>query len=475
MEFRCSQALPNSTEQPQSPLRTLESSTAPSPTSKTIPSPKKSSKRGSVTDLSRTHQSGLMCALSPEEGLEAMLRQLSEVSPASRSVSLASELAKRTSAIYLERLSESLLKLDASSSCWKTSQACLFQMSDSPTSPHQFQTYLDSWPKAALIVHGCLFPLPTLERPTAAVDGGVSVGEIWRTPCARDWHPSKPDPNRADAQVQLPHQVAKWQTPKVAAGGYTRDNGDPEKERLTLDGEVKQWCTPSAENFRTRGGDRADEMGLDNQVKNWATPQEHDHHVGDAERVGRFGTTAGGRNLTDEVMRHWPTPKLSDAKGIGDHGEGSAGLNTQVDNWGTPRADEYKGTGPKGTGPKGTVSQLHRLGKGYLDAQVEEIADAGRKNESLNPAWEEILMGWEIGWTDPVNVCAGMFPGFPMGQGNEQFNYEPPRTLPREQMTHRTGRIKACGNGIVPQCATAAYIQLLLNLLKGEGTNGCPI
>lgn len=88
----------------------------------------------------------------------------------------------------------------------------------------------------------------------------------------------------------------------------------------------------------------------------------------------------------------------------------------------------------------------------------------GAKSESLNPDWEEILMGWEIGYTDPTKPC-GTFPGFPMGQGYEQHAYEPPRTLPRSQMSGRTARIKMIGNGVVPECATAAFVRLLTELL----------
>ena len=74
-------------------------------------------------------------------------------------------------------------------------------------------------------------------------------------------------------------------------------------------------------------------------------------------------------------------------------------------------------------------------------------------------------MGWEIGWTDPTRPC-GAFPGWPMGQGYEQYDYEPPRTLSRKLMTGRTARIKMIGNGIVPQAATMAYVKLLRLLLR---------
>jgi DNA (cytosine-5)-methyltransferase 1 len=37
-------------------------------------------------------------------------------------------------------------------------------------------------------------------------------------------------------------------------------------------------------------------------AKDWATSQAHDSGAGKAERVGRFGTKHGGRNLADEAL-----------------------------------------------------------------------------------------------------------------------------------------------------------------------------
>jgi hypothetical protein len=305
-------------------------------------------------------RSGLMSSLSPDEGLEAMLRGLSADSPASPSRSLAKSLALATNAICSEMSCESLMNLDASCSFWKTRQVCLFPIQTDETNLPQFQTFLGSWPKAALIVHGCLYQRRTWEVRTVENGGGVSLGANWPTPTKEE-----------DMTVRMFKSL-------------TRD------------------------------------------VQNWATPRFED-------------SQCAGSRVT---------------RGVNDT------LYSQTRAWGTPRAQDCKGTGPKGT-----VSQLHRLKKGYLDAQVEEIADGGRKDESLNPDWEEILMGWEPGWTDPTKPC-GTFPGWPMGQGYEQFDYEPPRTLPRKLMTGRTARIKMIGNGIVPQAATLAYVKLLRLLLQ---------
>ena len=41
-----------------------------------------------------------------------------------------------------------------------------------------------------------------------------------------------------------------WQTARTAEGGYTRDRGNPDAQRLTLEGQAKQWPTPAAQNWK---------------------------------------------------------------------------------------------------------------------------------------------------------------------------------------------------------------------------------
>jgi hypothetical protein len=288
---------------PSTPLSlNSESAPAPSPTSNKRRPRKPSSAPASATDCLTTPPSGPMSSLSPEQGLEAMLTELSQASPASPSRSLAKSLASRMSATCSAMSCESLMNLTPDFSFWKTRQGCLFQTASDPTSQPQYQTYLGSWPKAVLIVRGCLYPQPTWERRMVGSAGGASLGENWKSPNTRDDHPQGPRAHRGDRQETLVDQVQK------------------------------KWFTPHGQANVDHTGKIGGGGELDMQIRDWATPQAHDVHPGDAARVGRFGTAAGGRNLTDEVQQ-WPSPRTTDANGSGSHGTGGADLRTSVERW----------------------------------------------------------------------------------------------------------------------------------------------
>lgn len=297
-----------------------------------------------------------------------------------------------------------------------------------------------------------------------------------------------------------PSPTGNWNTPNV------------------MDALAPRSAEALARNFAKNRPGRTTSPTLREQVleeKQWATPQAHDSHTGNADRVGRFGTSAGGRNLNDDVanwatpraedsqaagahgnridsvnaqVRIWPTPCVNSCTGEGQHGEGGSNLQTAVGKdwptpcatddirgmndydgkrgqtllgavrgqpWGTPRSSDYKGSGQKGD-----KAQIHQLERGYLDAQITKLKADGDKG-MLNPDWEETLMGWPVGWTNWTEPCAGLWPGFPMGQGPEQFNYEPPRTMPKGAVVNRTKRIEMIGNGVVWMCAAEAFYELL--------------
>jgi hypothetical protein len=73
-------------------------------------------------------------------------------------------------------------------------------------------------------------------------------------------------------------------------------------------------------------------------------------------------------------------------------------------------------------------------------------ANAGAKVE-LNPDWDEWLMGWPVGWTDPLRAVCDW----------RDLSTEPEDiSIATSRRQHRAARIKAIGNGQVPLCAAVA-------------------
>ena len=64
----------------------------------------------------------------------------------------------------------------------------------------------------------------------------------WQTP-ANPAFSSRRQVGADQREALLPGQAEHRQTPRTARGGYTRDNGNPERERPTLEGQA-EWATP---------------------------------------------------------------------------------------------------------------------------------------------------------------------------------------------------------------------------------------
>jgi site-specific DNA-cytosine methylase len=138
------------------------------------------------------------------------------------------------------------------------------------------------------------------------------------------------------------------------------------------------WATPKAEEHQQRNsGDPY--ASLSAQVKDWPTPQAHDVHQGKAERVDRFGTKAGARNLTDDVML-WPT--------------------------GQPDLENHSSAGSR----RGWYCQLLYSQWGIAHGRAlrrawERRSKSGKRRRltvRLNPTWVEALMNYPMGWTAGV-------------------------------------------------------------------------
>ena len=159
----------------------------------------------------------------------------------------------------------------------------------------------------------------------------------------------------------------------------------------------------------------ASESGL------WQTPVADDS----VNRVAGKFNSRGEPKLSAQVL--WPTPHgfSPDGRSNGPSGNELGRAVNQSLAWPTPTSS----LGTKG----GRVTPRK-----------------SREGGSLHPDWVELLMGWPKGWTSLDPLESSEMRGW--GDGWED-------DTPRVQagVPNRVQRLKAIGNGQVPQCAAAAW------------------
>lgn len=286
-----------------------------------------------------------------------------EVFPVSPIVKQGSDSAPRTSAIYGLSVREHCGNYDQQLRSLRTCQGSLLLTEDD-----SLTEYLATFPRQGMMRNGKLYRLSTLERRTSGKESGSSV--IKET---------FPTPNSFDS---IP------------------DFGDR-----------------ASSNMKTGG---RHSVNLRHLSKTWPTPQAHDAAKGNANRVGRFGTKAGGRNLNDEVML-WPTPRASDGVKGGPNQRDSSGnyaLPGAVHHWPTPHgfSKDGKSNGPSGNELGRAVNRslwptqtamndtggpaLCKWGGSGSREKMKSMTTPEELNGSLNPQFVEWLMGYPNGWTD---------------------------------------------------------------------------
>lgn len=249
---------------------------------------------------------------------------------------------------------------------------------------------------------------------------------------------------RKSVQAISESDSSSWPTARSSRGGYTRDQGNPEAARPTLQGLAELWATPKASELER--GICPSQMarrtpGLQVEAELWTTPQAHDTVQGDGKRVGRYGTKHGGANLNDDVQM-WQTPITPDSpktrKQVG-ASERENLLPAQAENWPTPTSRDHKGsldpenrtdrisrgilldkaaekwqtpTTPRPHDSENTAGADIQSQKQFdltrqscqFSPQDPETSKAGgessKSTRRLNPRFVEWLMGWPFGWAD---------------------------------------------------------------------------
>ena len=138
----------------------------------------------------------------------------------------------------------------------------------------------------------------------------------------------------------------------------------------------------------------------------------------------------------------WPTPTVegnNNAPKIGT--KRGTGLSTAAKSFPTPCA---------------TVLDIDSMERLRFSGQTRQAwRDAGEPYKtqtigSLNPDWVELLMGWPKGWTSLEPLESAEMRGWP-----DDWEEGVPRV--EKGIPARVQRLKAIGNGQVPQCAAMAW------------------
>jgi DNA-cytosine methyltransferase len=179
------------------------------------------------------------------------------------------------------------------------------------------------------------------------------------------------------------------------------------------------------------------------EVAAWAmcptvTVEGNSNRAGLSEKSGDGLSTAAKHWAAVGALHHGPrkNPKI---KKVGAN-DTQVNLIDQVKYWATVTASDYRRRGPNSV-QQGLPEEV----KGW------DLKKLGQ----LNPEWVELLMGWPVGWTSGEPLDKAVWEGWPMGQGVEQWEYEPSRLV--QGMKGRPDRIKMLGNGQVPQTAALAW------------------
>jgi len=228
--------------------------------------------------------------------------------------------------------------------------------------------------------------------------------------------------------------------PTPAATSYgSSDNGVLRHGGITPSGSI-ETPRPSA------GTPSLETMARKNL---WPTPRAQDSKHAAATEWELSTDHAGTKDsLRVQVVKQaWPTPHgfSKDGRSNGPSGnELGHAVNAEMRKnlWPTPTAHNAKET----NAPSETDRNTPTL--------------AAQAGGSLNPDWVAWLMGWPPGWIDlePIDTL-------------EWLPFDPEPAIPRTAIgvPNRVKKLKALGNGQVPQCAALAWRILTQRLDEQPG------
>jgi len=152
----------------------------------------------------------------------------------------------------------------------------------------------------------------------------------------------------------------------------------------------------------------------------------------------------------------WPTA-VADGDRVAMFKQGGEPLGRAL-RWPTPLARDVK------DGP----APVYRDGVLQTDTLPRSAQSIEAHPGVMNPDFVEALQGFPVGWTQPEGDCLDreafrlmVWPRWPMGRGEEQHWWEPPRLLQEKRIKGRPARLRALGNAV---CPTQGYVAVSLGM-----------
>lgn len=350
------------------------------------------------------------------------------------------------------------------------------------------------------------WPTPISSEAEAQASGNrlclTDKVSTWPTPQGRDHRSGEASEETANKNSRPLNEAAtSWPSPRVSRGAYTRDHGNPETERPTLEGKAENWQTPSASEHghTVRGGDRRTEELLAGQAKSFSHQDRESENAGkksSSENPGlRRRLNPNFDGLADRAHE-----AIGDDDDDDDDEMGGTETSTATDQSGEMsgvRCDRREaGATPQGlqqaagsrdslsaVSPKGRPKRWHGEERRTRNMQSVRDGISATSQQARFALWftelqsrlREIVSGQAMGREEADRILRELWTRV-SAQEAERHDL---RALLRERASvevetseGRLDRLRACGNGVVPLTAAWAFICLAqeLEIEFQEGT-----
>jgi DNA (cytosine-5)-methyltransferase 1 len=227
---------------------------------------------------------------------------------------------------------------------------------------------------------------------------------------------------------------------------------------LTDERESGYWPTVTASDYKKRGPN-SKQQGLPNAVRSGYWPP--DANMGDRgtqpnwkpKRKSGHPAQYTINQAVRDSKEIWPTPQVDDSKNSERNQKRRKTLTSKV--WATPNSSPVTCS----QSIEATLRLLNRNDRNREQGQLiesvvknmsdDQLSDSDKKGV-LNPDWVEWLMGWPIGWSSLEPMKELSFRDWSVDPADID---EIPRITTIK--TNRVSRLKAIGNGQVPQVVFA--------------------